>query len=205
MDESGCQGLDLTLSGTSKYFLMTFLLTNNKRALDKIVKKVYKGLSKTDKKHHARKSGILHAYYEDSITKKRLLNHLINTNINIMTIRLDKRKLFIPMEQTFLYTLMANTLLNKCITNKTLSHNEPISFIASKLYTKNKHTQDFINSLENNSLLDIKVDVKSPYEDKGLQAVDFISWSIYQKYENNNDEFINIINEKIIENYELFK
>ena len=205
MDESGCQGMNLELLGTSRFFLMAFLLTTNKRELDKIVKKVYKGLSKADIIHRKRKNGVLHAYYEETITVKRLLNLLASTDNKIITIRLDKRKMFVPMKQTELYNLMTNTLLNKCIINNILSLNETVLFIASKRYAKDKYKQDFIQNLENNKNLKIDVDVKAPYEDKGLQVVDFVSWSLYQNYEHGNSEFIDIINSQLIGDFELFK
>ena len=205
MDESGCMGMNLDLLGTSRYLMMTFLLTNNKRALDKIVRKVYNGLSKTDKKHHARRSGVLHAYYEDKITRKRLLNLLAETNVKIITIRLDKRKLFLPMEKTALYSHMTNTLLNKCISNGILTLDDPVIFIASKLYTNEKHSNDFLHSLENDNSLNIEVDIKAPYEDKGLQVVDFVSWSFFQKYERENTEYADIIANLIFGAYELFE
>ena len=205
MDESGCQGLNLNLLGTSRYFAMTFLLTDNKRVLDKIVKKVYKGLSKTDIKHRKRKNGVLHAYYEDKVTIKRLLTLLSETNIKVITIRLDKRKLHIPMKNTALYTHITNTLLNKCLDNNILSLNEPISFIASKIYTKKKYSNEFLHSLENDNNLNIEVDIKTPFEDKGLQVADFVSWSLFQKYEHGNSEYTEIISKIIIGDYELFE
>jgi hypothetical protein len=205
MDESGCQGLNLELLGTSRYFAMTFLLTENKRTLDKMVKKVYKGLSKSNIKHRKRKNGVLHAYYEDKVTVKRLLNLLVVTNIKIITIRLDKRKLYVPVEKTALYSHITNTLLNKCLDNNVLSLNEPISFIASKFYTKQKHNYEFLQSLENDNNLNIEVDIKAPYEDKGLQVVDFVSWSLFQKYEYENPEYSNIISNLIHGDYELFE
>ena len=72
MDESGDLGMNLDLGGTSRHFVITFLITENKRVLDKIVKKVYSGLSKAAIKH--RNNGTLHAYYEDDITKNDYYN-----------------------------------------------------------------------------------------------------------------------------------
>jgi len=205
MDESGCQGLNLDLHRTSRHFLMTFLLTNNKRALDKIVKKVYKGLSKSDIKHRKRKNGVLHAYYEDKVTRKRLLNFLAEADVKIITIRLDKRKLFLPMEKTALYSHITNTLLNKCVNNGILSLDDPVVFIASKLYTNKKYSNEFLQSLENDNSLNIEVEIKAPFEDKGLQVVDFVSWSLFQKYEHGNTEYTNIIANLIFGAYELFE
>jgi hypothetical protein len=57
MDESGDLGFDFLKRGTTKHFLITFLFTNNKRPIEKCVKKVYSGLNKKYKK-----VGVLHAW-----------------------------------------------------------------------------------------------------------------------------------------------
>lgn len=69
IDESGNLGFEFNKKGTSSYFLITFLFTTNKRAVEKCVKKVHAGLRKKYKK-----VGILHAYREEPITRKRLLS-----------------------------------------------------------------------------------------------------------------------------------
>ncbi|HHT9144460.1 MAG TPA: hypothetical protein ACFYD4_02095 [Candidatus Wunengus sp. YC61] len=60
------------------------------------------------------------------------------------------------------------------------------------------------NQARNNYRVDIKIEIKTPYEEKGLQAVDFISWAIFRKYEYGDDSYYNIIKEKIVEENSLF-
>jgi len=203
MDESGDLGTNLDLSGTSRHFIITFLITENKRVLDKIVKKVYTGLSKTAIKH--RKSGVLHAYYEDDITIKRMLSLLAKTNTKIITIRLDKRKMYFHMEKTALYNHITNTLLNKCLEIKLFSPDEAITFIPSKVYTNVKLNNNFLYSIKNDNNLIVETDVKPPYTEKGLQVVDFVSWSLYQKYEREISSYSDIIADIIVGEYELYK
>jgi hypothetical protein len=50
MDGSGDLGFDLARNKTSQCFLITFLLTADKKSLEKIVKKTFAELSKTRKK-----------------------------------------------------------------------------------------------------------------------------------------------------------
>ena len=71
MDESGNLGFNFNKRGTTSYFLITFLFSKSKRPIEKCVKKVHLGLRKKYKK-----IGVLHAYAEESVTKRRLLSML---------------------------------------------------------------------------------------------------------------------------------
>ena len=53
--------------------------------------------------------------------------------------------------------------------------------------------------------MDTKIELKSPYTEKGLQVVDFVSWSLYQKYERGIFDYADIIADLIVGEYELYK
>ena len=46
--------------------------------------------------------------------------------------------------------------------------------------------------------------VKTPAKQKALQAVDFVSWAIFRKYEYKDDTYYNLIRGKIVEENPLF-
>jgi len=46
--------------------------------------------------------------------------------------------------------------------------------------------------------------IKTPYEEKSLQAVDFVSWAIFRKYEYGDDSYYDLIKDKIMEENPLF-
>ena len=56
----------------------------------------------------------------------------------------------------------------------------------------------------NDHKLKIIVEIKSPTEEKSLQAVDFVSWAIFRKYETGDDTFYNLIKDKVVEEAPLF-
>lgn len=87
MDESGDLGFDFTKKATSQYFLITFLFSDNKRTVEKCVKKTHVLLSKKHKK-----VGVLHASHNSPETRKRLLKMLSEKDIKVMTIYLDKKR-----------------------------------------------------------------------------------------------------------------
>lgn len=202
VDESGDLGFDFKKKGTSKYFLISFLFvpsTTKRRRTTKIVSKVFLTLKNSKK----RKSGTLHAYKESPVIRFRLLNKLAKEDVKIMTICLDKEKVYtnIQAEENLLYSNITNILLNKIYTRKLIPKGERIELIASRRATNkllNNNFKEYIESNKNNKL-DINVSIVSPEKDKCLQAVDFVSWSIYKKYQKGDYSYYNVIKNKIFE------
>lgn len=81
--------------------------------------------------------------------------------------------------------------------------------IASRKETNKFLNENFKNYLsaqvKNNHKLDINIEIKTPHEEKALQAVDFISWSIFRKYEHSDESYYEIFKDKIYEENILFK
>ena len=93
--------------------------------------------------------------------------------------------------------------MDRIITKKLISKSEKIKLIASRRETNKFLNLNFANYLknqtENNHRLSIEVEIKTPSEEKGLQAVDFLSWAIFRKYEHVDDSYYNIIKKIIVE------
>mgnify|MGYP001615995040 FL=1 len=127
-----------------------------------------------------------------------------------MTIYLNKLKVYTRLqdEKQILYNYVTNILLDRIITKKLVDKTKRIHLIASRRETNKFLNENFKNYLtnqaRNNYRVDIKIEIKTPYEEKGLQAVDFISWAIFRKYEYGDDSYYNIIKEKIMEENSLF-
>ena len=83
-----------------------------------------------------------------------------------------------------------------------------IEFIASRRETNkflNENFRDYLmRQVKNNHKGIIKISVKTPAEEKCLQAVDFLSWSFFRKYEKGDDSYYNIFKNKIVEESPLF-
>ena len=203
MDESWCLWEDLNKKGTSKYFLVTFLFCENKNLVDKIPKKIFKWFSK--KQIKIRKGWVLHCNKEDIQTKNKLLNIVwSNDKIKVFSIILDKTKLYTSLknDKNTLYNIIVNKLLFR-IYNKEIINTSNIVFYASKRDTNKFLNNEFKSFLEqeikNNHWKNIDVIIKSHYEDRSLQVVDFISWAIFKKYEFKDESFYNLIKGNILE------
>jgi len=205
MDESGNLGFNFNKRGTSSYFLITFLFTPNKRSIEKCVKKTHAGLRKKYKK-----VGVLHAYVEEPVTRKRLLTLLATKDCRIMTILLNKRKVYTKLqdEKSVLYNYITNILLNRIFSKKLLQIDDPVEIIASRKETNKFLNQNFKTYLQSqltdNHDVRVTVSIKTPAEEKSLQAVDFVSWAIFRKHEYKDDTYYNIIRSNIIEENPLF-
>jgi hypothetical protein len=206
LDESGDLGFDFTKSKTSKFFVITCLFTENKRPIEKIVRKTHSEL----KKKYKRRMGILHAVKEKPVTRQRLLKRLSEKDCAIMTIYLNKKRVYTRLqnEKAVLYNYVANILLDRIYTKKIIPLEKTIELIASRRETNKFLNENFKNYLnvqvknKHKSILNIKI--KSPAEEKSLQTVDFVCWAIFRKYEYGDDTYYNLIKNKIIEENALF-
>jgi len=201
-DESGCLGFDFSKNGTKKHILITFLIMKECRPIISLVKKVYNTLPK---KFNRLRGSYLHAHYEKPVTIKRLLRGLATKDVKIASIRLDKRKVLFPGKPNDLYSNMVVSLINRLYTDGIISKSDEIKFIVSRRNTSKKLNDDFSESIENSTHnISFSHDIKAPFEDKCLQAVDFISWSLWQKYEHGDETYSEIINEKIVKEYIMY-
>jgi len=206
LDESGDLGFDFTKKGTTNYFLITFLFCENKRPIEKCVKNAYATL----RKKHKKRGKILHAYTENPVTRQRLLRCISNKECSILTVYLNKNKVYTKLqeEKSVLYNYVTNILLDRIFTKKLIPIDDKVVLTASKRETSIFLNENFKSYLKDKALnihqVDLRVEVKTPFEDKVLQAVDFVSWSIFRKYEYRDEAYYEIIRKKIAEENPLF-
>lgn len=207
LDESGDLGFNFKKKGTSKFFIVTFLFVEgSKSPIEKIIKKTHSELKEKTK----RRIGILHAVNEKPITRQRLLKRLTDKDCTIMAVYLNKQKVFTKLqdEKQVLYNYVTNILLDRIYTRKVVPTDKKIELIASRRETNkflNENFKDYLNrQIKSNHRGAIKIFIKTPAEEKSLQAVDFISWAIFRKHEKGDDGYYNIIKNKIIEENPLF-
>lgn len=126
-----------------------------------------------------------------------------------MALILNKEKVYTRLqnEKHILYNWVVNLLIHVLITKNILPQEEKIFFIASRRETNKTLNENFLSYLksQNKDKLDIEFIIETPYQKKGLQVVDVLSYAIYQKYENGNDELYSMIEKLIIEEKFLFE
>ncbi len=205
MDESGDLGFDFTKK-CSKYFIVTFLFSEEKKPLEKIIKKIFSWLSKKSIKVSW---WVLHCTKEKPETRKKLYSLCLNWDMVIMAIYLKKSKVYSHLhnQKHILYNYIVNILLDRIITKHFFLKQNKIDFIASRRETNKIINENFLWYLTNKTKfhkIDINFFIKTPNQEKWLQIVDFMSWAIYQKYENQNEYYYHQIKKIIIEEKSLF-
>lgn len=205
LDESWCLGFNFNNKKTSKYFVVTFLFVENKRSVEKIIKKIFSGFSKVEIKRHC---WSLHCYKEHPKTKTKLFTLLKDKDISVMSIYLNKDKVYTKLqdEKHILYNYITNILIDRIITKKLLNSKD-ITLVASRRETNKFLNANFKNYLEwtnRDKWFNLKVEIKTPTEEKCLQIVDACSWAIFRKYEHWDEEYYNILKSKIVEENSLF-
>lgn len=203
LDESGDLGFS---ERSSRWFILTIVFTNNHRRVEKCVKRVHKGLKKKYKKVKE-----LHAYHADSVTRKRVLRFLAEVDdLKVLCIVLNKKKVYTDLknQKVYLYNYTANILLDRMHNKNILNDGEPVYIYIDQRETNKflkKNFEDYLrNNLMNKSNNHFDILIKPSHTEKCLQAVDFISWSIFRKYEQGDYEYYEVIKDKIIEENLLF-
>ncbi len=205
LDESWCLWFNFDNEKTSQYFVVTFLFVEDKRPVEKIIKKIFSSFSKVEVKRHC---WTLHCYKEHPKIKTKLFNLLKGKNVSVMSIYLNKKKVYTRLqdEKHVLYNYITNILIDRIITKKLLASRD-ITLVASRRETNKFLNENFKNYLERENgdkWINLKVEIKTPTEEKCLQVVDACSWAIFRKHEHGDEEYYNILKSKIIEENSLF-
>ncbi|MFH0830607.1 MAG: DUF3800 domain-containing protein [Parcubacteria group bacterium] len=206
LDESGDLGFDFTKNRTTKYFLVTFLFVEKIRPIQKIVKGIHRNLRKKYKIKSA-----LHAAHDEPATRVRICKQLAAKKCKIMVVYLEKSKVHTQLqdEKHVLYNYITNILLDRIMTKQLVSRTETVQLIAARRETNKFLNQNFKDYLERQAVsrhgLKLSVSIRTPSQEKALQAVDIASWSIFKKYEYQKDTYYNLLKEIIVEENPLFR
>jgi len=202
MDESGDLGFNFLKVNTSKNFIVTFLFVNNIRPLQKVVQKTFRTLPKKILRGHC---GVLHSSKDISSTKIKLLTQLVKMNdFRIMSIRINKEKYFLDFKNkpNLLYNHIVSILLKRILNKNLLNEMDNINFIASQKETNkylNNNFKKYLNDNLNTKYTKFNIQIKKPHQEKGLQIVDCLSWSLFRKYEYLDEIYYDIFKEFIVE------
>ena len=203
LDESGDLGFG---KDSSKWFLFTIAIIHDKRSLERVVKKVWRPL----KKRH-QKLGELHAYHADDVTRTRMLQKLGEVeDLKILTIILNKEKVYVDLQnqKNYLYNYTANILLDRLSASGILIDSETIELFVDRKDTKKKLRENFVqylgDAMTSRRPGNFSVELHRSHDNKSLQAVDFISWAIFRKYEQGDYAFYELIKAKIVDERLLF-
>ncbi|MDD5055413.1 MAG: DUF3800 domain-containing protein [Candidatus Peribacteraceae bacterium] len=210
MDESGDLGFDFSKKKTSKFFIVAFLFVPDDRevkAVQKIVKNVFVGFTKSELKHH---SSSLHAFREKPATRRRLLTALARRKVSVLAIILNKERVYTKLqnEKPVLYNYVTNILLDRILRHNLVPIHGRVCLVAAKRETNVFLNQNFREYLETQAShhhrVQLGTSIRTPDEEKCLQVADCVSWALFRKYERDDGTYASIIQPIIEQERPLF-
>ncbi len=193
LDESGELGFKENVS--TRFFTITLLVcgVREEQELQRIIKKIRQ---RTLKKKLKESSEIKwHNSNED--IRIKVLNKLITISLEVLTIILDKFKVYeyLKDKKHKLYNYLSKLILAEC------SMGDSFELIVDRSKNKRSLREDFDRYIRTN-FKELGFNIPIKHEDSringGLQVLDFISGAVFNKYEFNNTKYYDIIKSKII-------
>lgn len=204
MDESWDLGFDK--KGSSQYFVITFLFLKHQKTANLIIKKLFHRLKGKKIKI---KSWVFHACKESPSHIKKALLLIREKECKVMSLIVNKEKVYTRFQNQkhLLYTWVVNVLVDSLITKNSIPKDEKINFIASRRETNKSLNDNFLAYLSNKhkDQPQLEFAIKTPYQEKGLQIADIVSYAVYQKYEHQDNGYYQLIEKLMIEEKFLFQ
>lgn len=195
IDESGDLG---SRKGSSRYFLLAAVIADDPKPLEKIIKRIRRGLQKKK-----RKVKELHAYHTQPSVRKKLLSRLNKIpNLRIILFAYNKKENLRGLSQEDFYFKCAQDVVSAIFHETDKNTTDNIIIIFDKKDSNKFSSKRFITELHQkithkfSSKFSISLVASNLH--KGLQIADFVSWAAFRFYEKEDGEYINIIRGKIV-------
>ncbi len=200
LDESGDLGFDFSKKGTSRNFLITILLTNEPKKISNCIKHLKENaLQKKYKRMPEIKFN-----NSPGAFRKKIIQKLAQQEITIFAFCLNKIKMVSDLhdKKDKVYNYITGLLFDKILS--ALSPQEEIIMTVDKVKVGKIQIEDFNFYLGLKLFLAGQADRKlevvhvDSQGNRCIQAVDFVSGSIFRKYEFGDSGLYNFIKGKII-------
>ncbi len=188
LDESG----DVAIFSGGRYLVVALLLTTNPRPIDLHIKRARKTLGRRAKPDEMKATQV-----ERGVTE-RLLESMLDEDIEIVAVVIDKQSILRPpVDPEDMYREAVARGIRYCVERH--SH---IELWLDKRYTK-PTLRHALEKTIRERIADIPEQVVLLYQEdsrreRGLQAVDHIAWSFYQRYERRDNSLYDIFEGKVV-------
>ncbi len=186
-DEAGDVG---GADGSTRYLVIGIILTDDPQSLRRLVARIRKGMRKRLKQMPE-----LKAYHTPRSVVFRLLRKVAEADVEIIALVWRKHKTPGPADPEEGYRSLCALAVNQCL--EQVGH---LSLVLDKRYT-NPRLRDLLVSRITDTIAPSAVLVLQQSEsrqEKALQVVDAVTWSIFQKYERGDESLYEIVREKIV-------
>src|SRR3989338_3455530 len=191
VDESGDLGFS---ENSSKFIIISALIIDDYRELDRIIKNMRRNKFKKELvKMNELKAYKLHDYIRIYMIKK--LNSV--SNVKIFHVVLEKIKVFssfLKNDKHKLYNFIAGKLANNILMSD-MDIDIKIDKSKGNIFLQKDFNDYFKRKLDVDSH-GVKCNIEHSYSHSwsGLQFADLLAWSCFQKFENNNSSYLELLN-----------
>lgn len=189
LDESGNTRYGST---DSRFLIVSLVVVGYPERLRKAVTKTRKSLGK-----RLRDLPELKAATGDPRVVHKLLGRAVEIGFDAVAVILDKNSFPQPLEPEDLYRYACSTVVRAA-----LERCGPLSLILDKRYKTDRQRQQLEQAIRTGvEDADMIRDIlhEESHKERVLQVADAVCWSLFQRYERGNEEFWEVIRERVIE------
>lgn len=204
LDESGDLGFDFVNKKPSKFFTVTILALSCHTANRQLIKAVKMTLRRklNNSRHRKRVIQELKGTGTTIEIKKYFYSKVKGVKFGIYSITLNKKKVFekLTKDKPRVYNYIARKVLDQIPFEK--NNGDRVELILDRSMAKPEITEfnSYIRrQLEGRLSPHIPLDIYHwlSHENYGLQATDLFCWGIFQKYERQNTDWLDVYDDKI--------
>ena len=199
LDESGDLGFDFVNKKPSKFFTVAILALSSQEANRQLIKAVKVVIRRklNPPKHRSRMVDELKGSSSIVQIKKYFYKKVKDIKFGIYSITLNKKKVYdkLATNKPRVYNYIARRVLDRIPFE--MNHNDRVELILDKSMAK-PEVEEFNSyirrNLEGRLSPHIPLDIYHwlSHETPGLQAADMFCWGIFQKYERDNIEWLDM-------------
>ncbi|HBA70800.1 MAG: hypothetical protein A2X82_02550 [Geobacteraceae bacterium GWC2_55_20] len=212
LDESGDLGFDFNKPKTSRKFVITLLVCQNRDAIDCFRKAVSRTLkNKLNHKKGDRKVQELKGTGTTIEVKQYFYRHLLRDGWELYSVVLNKTRVNDDLRKSHtkkkLYNFLARFILEKI----DLNNAAPAVTLVTDRCKNREEIQDFnsyvANQLEAMLPLNVPLNIyhERSHDNQGLQAVDLFCWGIFRKFEMGDSAWYDVYRDAIVFETEYLK
>ncbi|MFQ6015931.1 MAG: DUF3800 domain-containing protein [Anaerolineae bacterium] len=189
LDESG--GIAIFVEN-DLFLVIAVLVTRNPRPVELLIKRAFKRFGTS------LASGEMKAAHSEEKTIRWILAAIAQQEVEIVTVVVDKRGITKPPKDTEdLYRQTAAKAVRLCVERW-----PRLKVTMDKRYT-HEHLRQKLEWQIREGIADIKgqavvIRQVDSVRMKGLQAVDYVAWALWQKYQRGDDSYYRLIKDKVI-------
>lgn len=211
-DESGCFGFE---EGSSKYFVIALLCTDESKRIANVIRK-FKGQLIKDgwpKKIEIKANHLFSAYFDEKIPDtykyklnsskpiELILHKIIACEIEIDAIVVKKERINEDLRE-LPPSILLNYFSGKVLVDRITRYDNVNLYVdmTSKQTHDSQHFDGYIKTnayLTRKGFFPLNIEHVDSNVVRGISAVDFLSWSIFRRYEFGDSRFFDILEPRI--------